>query len=187
MKTDPNIAFACTEEFAELCALATTGALTLEEYARLENHIGGCQKCRTVLAEYHRLASEGMAKLGAQSDLGEALPEVETSWPHVKARNELLEKLRAGEAESTEVKPLVGKVKEISSDAVPWLRRALVQVLGAAAVLVLGLAVGYRLANTSSRRIATPTAGNSGASIEQQLRAVEAQRDALNATLAAIP
>jgi len=183
MMTDPHIGFACTEEFAELCALATTGALTLEEYARLEKHVAGCPKCRQILAEYQAVASEGMAKLGAEMGPGDAPSELDTSWEHAEARSQLLGQLRAGEPERTEVVSSASEEKGIAPTAIRAPRRTLVQVLGIAAILLLGLSVGYRFGDKPSRPAATSTTQNSVASIEQQLRTVEAQRDVLNADL----
>jgi hypothetical protein len=185
MKTDPNVrfgsvgGFACSEEFGALCALATTGVLTLEESARLEKHVAGCQKCRQLLAEYQALASEGMAKLGAELNPNNFSSELEGSWPHEEARSQLLQKLRAEPAE-TAASPGKGTTR----NAVPRLRGTAVQVLGIAAALVIGLAVGFRFGDKASR-ITTPTAQDSVLPIEQQLKAVEVQRDALNFDLTA--
>jgi hypothetical protein len=184
MMTDPQIGFACTEEFAELCALATTGALTLEECARLEKHVAGCQKCQQILAEYQVVASEGMAKLGAEMGPGDVPSELETSWRHAEARSQVLRKLRDSESERTETVPSLREEKGTAPAAVPALRRTWVQVLGIAAILLLGLSVGYRFGDKPSRPVAGPTTQNSVASMEQQLRTVEAQRDALNVDLA---
>ncbi|HEY9713777.1 MAG TPA: hypothetical protein V6C72_09920, partial [Chroococcales cyanobacterium] len=55
----------CSEEFAELCALSTSGELNAEEMETLERHVSGCAPCRALLQEYSSLASIGMAKLAA--------------------------------------------------------------------------------------------------------------------------
>jgi anti-sigma factor ChrR (cupin superfamily) len=66
MNAEPRIRFACSEEFAELCALSTTGSLTAEERVLLEKHIAVCDQCRALVADYESLASDGMAKLAAE-------------------------------------------------------------------------------------------------------------------------
>jgi hypothetical protein len=184
MKTDSNIAFACTEEFAELCALSTAGVLSVEECARLEKHVADCPKCARLLAQYRAFTSVGMPKLGAEFDSGVIPTELEVSWPHEAAKHQLLEKLRKGELEATMAEVSFGKGAGGGYRAVPALRHTVVRVLGIAAVLVLGLAVGYRLGDKSSHRVETAAKENSGLSIEEDLRAAQAQRDAANAELA---
>lgn len=51
------------DEWLELCALATTGALDPHERERLRVHLADCAKCRTVMSEYRLVAREGMPLL----------------------------------------------------------------------------------------------------------------------------
>jgi len=51
------------EEFRQLCALATCGALTDEEQERLETHLVECDGCRKALREYDRVARIAMPSL----------------------------------------------------------------------------------------------------------------------------
>lgn len=55
----------CSEEFAELCALSTSGELSPEELALLGEHVARCVTCAALLKEYTGLATVGMAKLAA--------------------------------------------------------------------------------------------------------------------------
>src|SRR6267154_953213 len=59
MNSNRPMRLACSEEFAELCALSTTGALTTDEQLRLNRHLSGCRACRDLLADYRGLAVEG--------------------------------------------------------------------------------------------------------------------------------
>jgi hypothetical protein len=58
----------CSEKYAELCAVSTTGELSGDEWADLEAHLDGCAACSSLLGEYDALAHAGMAKLAP--DLG---------------------------------------------------------------------------------------------------------------------
>ena len=60
-----EINFACSDEFAELCALSTAGVLSVSEEARLEAHVVACSQCALVLNQYRVVASNGMAMIAA--------------------------------------------------------------------------------------------------------------------------
>jgi hypothetical protein len=55
----------CNDDFSELAALSIAGALTPDQWRRLEKHVRVCAQCASLLADYQSLAAEGMAKLGA--------------------------------------------------------------------------------------------------------------------------
>src|SRR5215475_3820233 len=65
MTIDTEYPNACREEFAELCALSTSGELSAEELSTLNRHVAGCPPCAALLREYSSLAHVGMAKLAA--------------------------------------------------------------------------------------------------------------------------
>ena len=46
------------EEFEELCALAATGQLSAEDEARLNEHLAGCESCRSASYEYSVILRE---------------------------------------------------------------------------------------------------------------------------------
>jgi myosin heavy subunit len=199
MKTDPQIRSGCTEAFAELCALSTTASLTIEEYARLEIHLSTCEKCRTLLVEYQSLASEGMAKIAtAASILGsgttkdslqnsksneEDVNEVFADWKQGDARNQLLERLRSGEGDTGEAQARnVSAESRRDTNRIASSRRTSTRVLGVAAVLMFGLLGGYELGQRRSWSRKPPIDESADG---QHLRAVETERDALSAELAA--
>lgn len=65
MSNDMKFTCGCNEEFAELCALATSGELTAEETAVLDEHVSGCTSCASLLREYTSVAHVAMAKIAA--------------------------------------------------------------------------------------------------------------------------
>ena len=68
MNNDTVYTNGCREDFAELCALSTSGELSAEEHTLLDEHIAGCAPCAELLKEYASLATVGMAKLAADRD-----------------------------------------------------------------------------------------------------------------------
>ena len=56
----------CSEEYAELCALSTSGELSTNEWADLEIHIAECEPCAILLQEYTSLVSVAMPKLAPE-------------------------------------------------------------------------------------------------------------------------
>jgi archaellum component FlaC len=54
---------ACSEKYAELCALSTSGDLSADESAELSEHIAVCDACAALLREYTSLAQVAMANL----------------------------------------------------------------------------------------------------------------------------
>jgi hypothetical protein len=51
------------EEFRELCALSTSGDLTVDERARLDEHLAKCPECREAIKEYEAAANIGVPLL----------------------------------------------------------------------------------------------------------------------------
>jgi hypothetical protein len=51
------------EDFEQLCALAATGDLTVEEFARLRQHLYECSICRAAYREFHGLICNGLTGL----------------------------------------------------------------------------------------------------------------------------
>lgn len=70
MNNEMDFIAGCSEKFAELCALSTSGELSAEEMEVLEQHLSGCAPCRALLQEYSSLAAIGMAKLAAEHEPG---------------------------------------------------------------------------------------------------------------------
>jgi hypothetical protein len=124
------------DEFQELCALSTTGELTPEEWARLEQHLSQCAQCRQAQREFERLvaltipalAEEDRANLGDGTSPG--------SWSIEEAEAALMESLRDEPSTGNGI-PILGS------------RLSQLGILGryaAAAVLLTGVGIaGYLL------------------------------------------
>src|SRR6266851_4869939 len=66
MSNDIQYPAGCSEEFAELCALSTSGELNAQESERLREHVAICDACAMLLREYTSLAQVGMVELAAE-------------------------------------------------------------------------------------------------------------------------
>jgi len=60
MSNDIQYPAGCGEEFAELCALSTSGELNAQESERLREHVAICDACAMLLCEYTNLARVGV-------------------------------------------------------------------------------------------------------------------------------
>src|SRR5580704_3217067 len=54
------------EKFSELCALAMSGTLTVNESSELKEHLQTCSECREAYREYMVLTKEGIPHLAAR-------------------------------------------------------------------------------------------------------------------------
>ena len=68
MMNRPTPTDGCSEEFRMLCALSTSGELSSDEQATLDEHVAKCAPCAALLGEYTSLAHVGMAKLAAERE-----------------------------------------------------------------------------------------------------------------------
>lgn len=93
MTLDTGYSNGCNEEFAELCALSTTGELSAEELATLDEHVAGCAQCAALLREYTGLVRVGMAKLAADIDPNAAI-EIPLSYHEEKAAEQFVSTFR---------------------------------------------------------------------------------------------
>jgi hypothetical protein len=89
MPADPH------QEFQELCALSTTGELTVEEWARLTEHLAHCDSCWEVKRQYELLIATTIPALGAESSEHEGGEDASGSWSLEEAEATLMETLRS--------------------------------------------------------------------------------------------
>jgi hypothetical protein len=82
------------DEFQELCALSTTGELTPEEWARLEEHLSQCAPCRNAQQEFERLVALTIPALGEEDGANLNDASLPGSWSIEEAEAALLESLR---------------------------------------------------------------------------------------------
>lgn len=81
------------ERFSELCALAMSGELTVDESSELKGHLQTCLECREAYREYVVLANEGIPHLAAQY----SAPPEEENWDDTATRRKLLARVTAAQ------------------------------------------------------------------------------------------
>jgi hypothetical protein len=96
MTIDMGYPNGCSEEFAELCALSTSGELSGEESATLNEHVAGCALCAALLCEYTGLAHVGMAKLAANHHLNTTI-ETPVGYDETKTEERFVAEFRASQ------------------------------------------------------------------------------------------
>ena len=70
------------DEFLELCAVSTSGQLSQEDQARLQEHLAVCSACRDALREYESIVNEVIPAIAAD-EASEPAPG--PSWSQAKA------------------------------------------------------------------------------------------------------
>jgi hypothetical protein len=82
------------QEFLELCALSTTGELTAEERARLEEHLSYCMECREIQQQYENVIATTIPALAADSGVESDDEESSApSWSIDQAEQTLMDSL----------------------------------------------------------------------------------------------
>ena len=79
----------------ELCALATTGTLTEQEWGELKSHLSSCAECAALLQKYREVARTGMPLLISESAI-EDHAGLE-AWTPERAHQDLMARLARGE------------------------------------------------------------------------------------------
>ena len=74
MPPDPH------EEFEELCALSTTGELTAEEWARLEQHLAHCDACRESQRLFEHVVAMAIPLMAEEDGAGQNHSGSSDSW-----------------------------------------------------------------------------------------------------------
>lgn len=176
MNNDTEYPNGCCEEFAELCALSTSGELSAEELVVLDEHIARCAPCAALLQEYTSLATVGMAKLAANRD-----QEIETPIGYNSARAEerFIDAFRSAQPtwrsklrSSIRLLPAYGHGRSVTRTAL---------LIGTAAVLLICAGAAFELG-----RKMTPAASRTEARvIVQPAGATDAEKIRLKDELAA--
>ena len=81
----PNDSLNAHGRFSELAAMATSGELTGNERAELNDHLIACEACSEVYRQYRILANEGFPMLAASYEHGEG----RSSWDQTIVRRKL--------------------------------------------------------------------------------------------------
>jgi hypothetical protein len=178
MNSDPKISSGCSESFAELCALSTTGSLTEEEWRTLRNHIAKCASCAALLADYQSLTSSGMAMIGAVREIADPVADEELSWARADARARLRSGLNGvgrPELRFNPIKPAG------SASLFSWpVTRSLASV-AAVLILLMGLAyqLGFKRGTRHPGSMSAPTE-DAESLLRRQLSAVQQEQALLN-------
>jgi hypothetical protein len=191
-----NVQYGCSQQFAELCALATSGSLTPEEWQTLEEHLAVCPQCESLLADYKVLASTGLAKVAAMRSAKASCAQRETQWDRTQAKMRFLNAL-----ESANAPQLVSESRTAAKSAKSWIDRfvpqfdlrATVGPLGVAAVVVLAALIAFHVgvekgtergAQTRSAIASSPSSAVQ-VGLRPELQRLEAEKKSLDLKLAA--
>jgi hypothetical protein len=123
------------EEFEELCALSTTGELTAEEWARLEQHLAHCDACRESQRLFEHVVAMAIPLMAEEVDAQQNHGSSSDSWSIKEAEAALMESLRD--------EPLRPDRKPTTPAPPPVWRRALRYAI-AAGILAVCCVAGYR-------------------------------------------
>jgi Putative zinc-finger len=82
------------DEFLELCAVSTSGQLTLEEQKKLDEHLAVCASCRQLCKQYETVVRKAIPGIAASESTVSAVSEPsDPSWSEDRAEKELFERL----------------------------------------------------------------------------------------------
>lgn len=174
----------CSEEFAELCALSVTNALTAQERQKIEHHIAGCDRCASLLAEYRSITTEGMAREAALRDAEdpEIIPTV--SWDREHAKATLLTRIVAQNNRGPEEQPRF-EIRKRSSVLTSLTFLHSRSLAAAAAIVVIVALTAYQVGFKRGIEHGSANAlqENVESSLRRQLAQAEAKRAALGQKL----
>ena len=139
------------EEFEELCALSTTGELTAEEWARLEQHLAHCDACRESQRLFEHVVAMAIPLMAEEDGAVQNHGSSSDSWSIKEAEAALMESLRD--------EPLPSGRKPITPAPPSSWRRALGYAIAAgilAACSVAGYRIGIHEGHGTNSVVATP-------------------------------
>ncbi len=184
------------ERFEELCALAAIGELSASEFAELNEHLSGCEHCRKLYADFRRLSSHDIGAVAAGRRYGDE------SIGAIDEAALLKDVLARAQRESvvtsdTSLCPESRKSRFLKIQLCSPLSRFLLRSAGAVACLAAVAASAYEfgylqqtpgpapiISNGANPAGQTPAPLKQGPDSDQQRKKLQAQRDALQSSLA---
>ena len=131
------------EEFLELCALSTTGELTVEEWARLNEHLAYCASCREAKQEYERVVATTIPELAAEAGSEEDAGSPSEAWSVEQAEADLMDALGREPSPSEDTPKSEPK-------STPWKHPRLLAI--AALILATCSTAAYQIGMLQSRK-----------------------------------
>ncbi len=92
------------EEFLELCALWTSGALSNADQQRLDSHLAVCSECREAKQQFEEIANHVIPAIGAEQLEDQGLVSDDPFWSSESAESSFLARLRREALEHQPVK-----------------------------------------------------------------------------------
>ncbi|MBS1852799.1 MAG: zf-HC2 domain-containing protein [Acidobacteria bacterium] len=179
------------DEFLALCAISTSGELTGEERARLQEHLAGCPSCRAAMAQYDIVVAKTIPGLASDPENLDSDP----SWSQDQAEVALFQRLtldeqlgtdQAGDDErSGSAAKTPGRVPLTASQAT-W--RNVWTLCAAGVLLCIALGVSaYRVGlrrGAASASVSTPSDQANRIALQQQISDAGHDREVLRSEMA---
>src|SRR5437588_1694249 len=182
------------DPYDQLCALASSGALTASEWSRLADHLKVCSQCREELAKYQEIATLGLSLI---APTGPSL-DVESEWSPESAVAKLMRTLQeqeesdAGPATRPDVATIGRSGRWLSTmplshlnTALPYAALVVLLAVISASLYFAGIRIGERRANAYSQSGIQPIASLEALSrdrteLEHELQSRSAKMESLS-------
>ncbi len=179
------------DEFLELCAISTSGELTGEERARLQEHLAVCPSCREAMKQYDAVVSRTMPALAREPESVDSDPD--PSWSQEQAEAALFQRLTReekmatgrGGADGDSVSKNLGRVPLTASQAV-WRNVWTLYAAGILLFIALGVSA-YQVGVHRGVKTATVTPSSNptiSAALEEQIGDLGHERETLRVQIA---
>jgi len=177
------------DEFLELCAISTSGELTGEERARLQEHLAVCPSCREAMKQYDAVVSKTIPALAPKPESVESDP----SWSQEQAEAAFFQRLtleqelgtdRVGD-EGDPASKAISKVPLSASQAI-WRNVWTLYAAGILLFIALGVSA-YQVGVHRGVKTATVTPSSSPtipAALEEQVSDLGHERETLHVQIA---
>ena len=181
------------DPYDQLCALASSGALTASEWSRLADHLKVCSQCREELAKYQEIATLGLSLI---APIDPSL-DVESEWSPESAVAKLMRTLQeqeesdAGPATRPDVATIGRSRRWLPTmplshlnTALPYAALVVLLAVISASLYFAGIRIGERRANAYSQSSIQPiasleTLSRERTEVEHELQSRSAKMESL--------